>query len=146
MFFDRLISPGEVDKFSGKLASHQLAQTADGSTVLAKAVTEHNLLGASRLYNNIGIDELGSLLGLDADKAEGYAARMLEQGRLAGRIDQINNVIFFEGREGTGGKVTAGAVGLRKWDVSVQGLSEEVERVTSFLQSQYSMLDRALII
>ena len=140
MFLDRLISPGEVGKFAGKLASHQLSQTADGSTVLAKAVIEHNLLGASRLYNNIGVKELGTLLGLDADKAEGYAARMLEQGRLAGRIDQINSVIFFDGREGTSGTSIAGGVGLRRWDVNVQGLTEEVERVTSFLQSKYSTI------
>ena len=138
MFLDRLISQSEVDKFARKLASHQLAQTADGSTVLAKAVTEHNLLGASRLYNNISVIELGTLLGLDADKAEGYAARMLEQGRLTGRIDQINNIIFFDGREGTGAKGIASGGGLQRWDINVQGLTEEVERVTSLLQSQYS--------
>lgn len=143
MFLDRLISPSEVDKFAKKLASHHLAQTADGSTVLAKAVIEHNLLAASRLYNNIGLNELGSLLGLDAEKAEGYAARMLEQGRLAGNIDQINSVIFFDGREGTGGEGIASRIRLRRWDKNVQGLTEEVERVTSLLQSQYSALQSA---
>ncbi|MCJ1396406.1 COP9 signalosome complex subunit 4, partial [Xylographa bjoerkii] len=104
MFLDRLISPQEVTNFAKKLAPHQLAQTADGSTVLAKAVIEHNLLGTSRLYNNIGVVELGSLLGLDAEKCEEYAARMLEQRRLIGRIDQIDGVIFFGGQEGSGEK------------------------------------------
>ncbi|MCJ1254599.1 COP9 signalosome complex subunit 4 [Lignoscripta atroalba] len=143
MFLDRLLSPIEVAKFADKLALHQLAQTADGSTVLAKAVTEHNLLGASRLYNNIGLDELGMLLGLDGEKAEEYAARMLEQGRLNGRIDQIEGVIFFEGREGSGKHMHAdqvhpfGARGLRRWDSNVQGATEEVERVTSLLQSLF---------
>ncbi|KAL9033149.1 MAG: hypothetical protein Q9180_006105, partial [Flavoplaca navasiana] len=97
----------------------------------------------SRLYDNIGIDELASLLGLNADKAEGYAARMLEQGRIAGSIDQIDRLIVFDGLESSaeGGvsgqkKVVAGK-GLRKWDSRVQGVAEELERVASMVQSQY---------
>ena len=143
MFLDRLISPQEVTNFAKKLAPHQLAQTADGSTVLAKAVIEHNLLGTSRLYNNIGMVELGNLLGLDALKSEEYAARMLEQRRLVGRIDQIEGVIFFGGQEGTGDKGTinqaskTGDHGVRRWDRNVQGLAEDVERVASLLQTTF---------
>ena len=143
MFLDRLLSTVEVTKFADKLAPHQLAQTADGSTVLAKAVIQHNLLSASRLYNNIGVRELGVLLGLDAGKAEEYAAHMLEQGRLTGRIDQIDGMIFFNGSEGSGERTSAGQVDmaivreLRKWDIRVQGLAEEIERVASMLQVQF---------
>ncbi|MCJ1405024.1 COP9 signalosome complex subunit 4 [Xylographa trunciseda] len=143
MFLDRLISTQEVTNFAKKLAPHQLAQTADGSTVLAKAVIEHNLLGTSRLYNNISVVELGNLLGLDAAKSEEYAARMLEQMRLVGRIDQIDGVIFFGGQDGSGDKGTINQAnkatdhGVRRWDRNVQGLAEDVERVSSFLQSIY---------
>jgi len=142
MFLDRLLTPEEVAKFAEGLATHQLARTSDGSTVLAKAVVEHNLRGASRLYNNIGFDALGSLLGLDGDKAEETTARMIEQGRLVGRIDQIERVIWFEGGEATGEKGSGRAEGvvgkeLRRWDANVQGLAEEVEKVTSELQLVY---------
>ncbi|TAQ91465.1 hypothetical protein B7494_g168 [Chlorociboria aeruginascens] len=142
MFLDRLLTPAEVAKFAEGLAIHQLAKTADGSTVLAKAVVEHNLRAASRLYNNIGFDALGLLLGLDGDKAEETTAGMIEQGRLLGRIDQIERVIWFEGGEATGEKGSGrseGVVGreLRRWDANVQGLAEEVEKVTSELQMQY---------
>lgn len=142
MFLDRLLTPTEVDKFAEGLAIHQLAKTSDGSTVLAKAVVEHNLRGASRLYSNIGFDALGLLLGLDGDKAEETTARMIEQGRLVGRIDQIERVIWFEGGEATGEKGSGRAEGvvgkeLRKWDSNVQGLAEEVEKVTSELQLRY---------
>jgi len=142
MFFDRLIAPAEVEKFAEGLAPHQLAKTADGSTVLAKAMGEHNLLGASRLYSNIGFDELGLLLGVNGERAEEMTARMIEQGRLVGRIDQIDRVIWFEGGEATGEKGsgrTEGVVGreLKRWDANVQSLAEEVEAVTSQLQMQY---------
>ena len=152
MFLDRLISTVEVTKFADKLHPHQLAKLADGSTVLDKAVIEHNLLSSSRLYNNIGIAELGALLGLDAEKAEEYAAHMLEQGRLSGRIDQIDSVIFFDGSEGSGERTNAGQAGtlvvrdLRKWDIRVQGLAEEVERVTSMLQTQFPVISRSLLV
>lgn len=142
MFLDRLLEPAEVDKFARGLQPHQLATTADGSTVLAKAVIEHNLLGASRLYDNIGFDELGELLGLDAAKAEETTARMIEQGRLVGRIDQIDRFIWFErgeasGVKGSGRAEVAVAKEMRRWDANVQSLAEEVEHVTGLLQKEF---------
>lgn len=142
MFLDRLLSPAEVDTFAASLQPHQLAQTADGSTVLTKAVNEHNLLAASRLYENISTAALGAILGLSdskegtsAEKAEEYAARMVEQGRLKGVIDQIGGVIIFESQDG----VKAGTVGseLRAWDHGVQGLVEDVERCAAGISESF---------
>ncbi len=142
MFFDRLLSATEVDKFAQDLAPHQLAKTSDGSTVLAKAVVEHNLLSASRLYSNIGFDELGLLLGLNGSKAEDTTAKMIEQGRLSGSIDQIERIIWFEGGEASGEKGSGRAevlVGkeMRRWDSNVQALAEDVERLTDALQAEF---------
>jgi len=39
-----------------------------GSTILERAVVEHNLLSASKLYNNITFAELGNLLGISPTK------------------------------------------------------------------------------
>ena len=72
----------QVESFSQNLKEHQKAITPDGSTVLEKAVIEHNLLAASRLYNNIYFSELGQLLGVQPDKAERIAARMIAEKRL----------------------------------------------------------------
>ncbi|KAJ4137565.1 COP9/signalosome complex subunit Csn4 [Fusarium equiseti] len=142
MFLDRLLSPEEVEKFAEGLQPHQLATTSDGSTVLAKAVVEHNLLGASRLYRNIKFEALGSLLGLDADKAEETTARMIEQGRLVGRMDQLDGIVYFEGGEASGEKGSGRAeviVGkeMRTWNANVQSLAEEVENVTNALQKEF---------
>ncbi len=72
----------EVEAFSQTLKPHQLATLPDGSTVLDRAVQQHNLLSASKLYNNILIGELGSMLGVSAAKAEAVAADMISEGRL----------------------------------------------------------------
>ncbi|GAD94235.1 COP9 signalosome subunit CsnD [Paecilomyces variotii No. 5] len=144
MFLDRLLTPEEVAAFSEKLQPHQLAQTADGSTVLDKAVIEHNLVAASKLYENITTESLGTILGLKdsgdmtaAEKAEAYAARMVEQGRLKASIDQIDGVIFFDsGISGVGSTGSAGR-NLRLWDASVQGLAEDVERVAASITDAF---------
>lgn len=133
MFLDRLLSAQEIDTFAASLLPHQLAITADGSTVLSKAVIEHNLLAASRIYENISTAALADILGLKeskdgtpAEKAEDYAARMIEQGRLRAEIDQIDLVIHFEAVSGL--PLTGAARDLRLWDLAVQGLVEDVER------------------
>ncbi|KAL4803016.1 hypothetical protein BDV18DRAFT_146092 [Aspergillus unguis] len=132
MFLDRLLTPEEVAAFSQRLAPHQLALTGDGTTVLDKAVVEHNLVAASKLYENIKTDALGAILGLRGsgdltagEKAEAYAARMVEQGRLSGSIDQIDGIIYFESSTNATGRH------IRQWDAGVQGLSEGVERVAT---------------
>jgi COP9 signalosome complex subunit 4 len=104
-------------------------------------VVEHNLLGASRLYSNIGFDALGLLLGLDGSKAEDTTAKMIEQGRLAGWIDQIERTIWFGGEaSGVKGSGRAEAVvgkEMRRWDANVQALAEELEQVTNSLQAEF---------
>lgn len=142
MLLDCLLAPDEVAKFAEGLQPHQLATTADGSTVLAKAVVEHNLLGASRLYANIGFAALGGLLGLDAARAEETTARMIEQGRLIGRIDQLDGIVWFEGGEASGEKGSGRAEGvpgkeLRRWGANIEGLAEEVENCTNALQREF---------
>lgn len=140
MFLDRLLTADEVAAFAKKLAPHQLAQTADGTTVLDKAVIEHNLVAASKLYENITTDALGAILGLvesgdmtAGEKAEAYAARMVEQGRLTGSIDQIAGVIYF----GTSAERDTATAHIRQWDMGVQNLAEDVERIATSISSEF---------
>jgi COP9 signalosome complex subunit 4 len=134
MHLDRLLSPKEVDEFAARLKPHQVATLGDGTTVLTKAVIEHNLLGASKLYNNIGTEELGLLLGLSEWRAEEYAARMIEQGRVAGQIDQIDRLIYFDSTAATGGAQKGRQ--MRRWDENLEALTQAAENITSMLQNE----------
>jgi len=96
MYLERVLRKHEVDKFAKTLRPHQMAITSDGSTVLDRAVMEHNLLSASKLYNNITFAELGSLLEISPERAEKVAARMMSEERMQGSIDQIDQLIHFE--------------------------------------------------
>lgn len=65
-----------------------------GSTILDRAVTEHNLLAASKLYNNITFSELGALLQISPAKAEKIASQMITEGRMNGYIDQVSLLVL----------------------------------------------------
>lgn len=99
MYLDRIIRKSEMCSFSEMLAAHQKATTSDGSSILDRAVVEHNLLSASKLYNNITFDELGALLEIEPRKAEKIASQMITETRMSGSIDQIASIVHFETRE-----------------------------------------------
>jgi COP9 signalosome complex subunit 4 len=65
---------------------------------LERAVIEHNLLSASKLYNNITFEELGALLEIPPIKAEKIASQMITEGRMNGYIDQIDSIVHFESK------------------------------------------------
>ncbi|CAM9898879.1 COP9 signalosome complex subunit 4 [Lethenteron reissneri] len=115
MYLDRIIRSGQLHEFSAELAPHQKATTADGSSILDRAVIEHNLLSASKLYNNITFSELGALLEIPPEKAEKIASQMITEGRMAGVVDQIDGIVHFESREP-----------LPTWDKQIQSLCFQV--------------------
>ncbi|GAA5825410.1 hypothetical protein JCM11251_006971 [Rhodosporidiobolus azoricus] len=125
MFLDQMIRPAEVEAFSSSLAPHQLAklpptqavviaEDAESETgkkgpetVLDRAMMEHNVLAASRVYNNITFGGLGGLLGLRPSAAEAMARTMIQQRRLHATIDQIDGLIMFEAETREGDNVVS---------------------------------------
>lgn len=62
MHLEHIIKTLDVTEFEKLLLPHQKAVASDGGTILERAIIEHNLLSASKLYNNISFQELGALL------------------------------------------------------------------------------------
>ena len=118
MYLDRIIRSEEMHEFARLLMPHQKAITADGSNILSRAVTEHNLLSASKLYNNIKFSELGALLEVPYQMAEKIASQMICEGRMKGYIDQIDEIVYFENRET-----------LPTWDTQIQSICLEVNSI-----------------
>ncbi|XP_043476723.1 COP9 signalosome complex subunit 4 [Leptopilina heterotoma] len=120
MYLDRIIRRSELQEFEEFLQPHQKACTTDGlgSTILDRAVIEHNLLSASKLYNNITFEELGALLEIPPTKAEKIASQMITEGRMNGYIDQIDSIVNFETRET-----------LPTWDKHIQSLCYQVNQI-----------------
>jgi len=118
MYMDRIIRRRELEEFAALLLPHQMAKTADGSTILDRAVTEHNLLSASKLYNNISFEELGRLLEIPAAKAERIASQMITEERMGGHIDQLESVVHFETKDS-----------LPTWDRQIEGLCFQVNSI-----------------
>lgn len=100
-----------------------MATLEDGSTVLDRAVIEHNMLAASKLYNNISFEQLGALLGIDAAKAERMASAMLVEQRLQGSIDQVEQLIHFA--------TDARSDALHAFDTQIEHLCRSVETISN---------------
>jgi COP9 signalosome complex subunit 4 len=71
------------------LREHQRAILSDGFTVLESAAVQHNIRSVSNIYQNIALQELGTLLGLTTEQVESLASDMIMEGRLQGHIDQV---------------------------------------------------------
>jgi len=126
MFLDRVIRKPEVTRFFSELKEHQMATLADKSRVHERAVIEHNLLSASKIYNNITFDELGSLLEIPPERAEKIAAQMIIEERLTGAIDQLQRVIFFQNSDIH-----------RLWDSRIEGACSTVNRILENIGNKY---------
>lgn len=97
MYLERIIKRDEqLKQFESSLLAHQKALTSENITILERAVIEHNLLSASKLYVNISFDELGALLGVSAENAEKFASQMISEERMDGSIDQLARFVHFE--------------------------------------------------
>lgn len=169
MFLDHILRPAEVKEFEKSLKPHQLAKIAISSndrlagkedlsdaepttstrtgpsTVLDRAVMEHNLLASSNIYNNITFRGLGALLDLTPGAAETMARKMIEQGRLRGSIDQVDKLIWFEGnREEDDAQGKAGGLGdveeaedtgapfTKRWDTQIRLTAAHVGHTPCF--------------
>jgi len=130
MYLERILRKPEVEKFAKQLKPHQMALTADGNTVLDRAVVEHNLLSASKLYNNISFVELGALLDIAPDKAEKVASRMMIEERLKGTIDQIEQLVIFESARES----------LSQWDNRIASACNYVNDILETIGTKYPKL------
>lgn len=129
MFLDRLISSIEMSEFEKTLKPHQLAKLADGTTVLSRAVIEHNLLAVSLIYDNIELASLSQILGLDERAAESFARGMIESQRLQGEIDQVSGIIDFTTDQEN--------LEIKRWDESIAALLGEVEAVAAQIEKRH---------
>lgn len=127
MFLERILRKAEVEAFGKTLRGHQLAKVAEGGTVYDRAVIQHNLLSASKLYTNISFAELGSLLGIQPERAEKVASKMVNEGRLVASIDQIESFIFF----------SADGEALTHWDNEIEAICNDVNKVVEDMTAKY---------
>ncbi|KAG2229541.1 hypothetical protein BDF21DRAFT_398231 [Thamnidium elegans] len=161
-YLERVIRPDEVSEFVASLRPHHLARLADNTTVFDRAIIEHNLLSASKIYNNIALDELAVLLNVSVEQAEQVAARMISENRMVGSIDQLEQLILFESggaaheeQEPDYNAISAAAAAangtfqnnirveqsmleIMKWDTAIQSLCQDIDAVIGKIQSKHS--------
>ncbi|KAI7873001.1 hypothetical protein BDF14DRAFT_1716803 [Spinellus fusiger] len=159
-YLERVIRANEVSEFAATLKPHHLARLTSNTTVFERAMIEHNLLSASKIYNNISFDELGSLLNVSSEQAEQVASHMIGENRMVGCIDQIDHTIFFESggatfdqssQENSISAAAAAANGttqpnqqvqqsmleIVRWDAGIQTLCQDMDSIITTIQERY---------
>ena len=61
------------------------------------AITQHNMLCIAKIYKNIRLSELSKLLDISLDQTEEIASTMIREKRLKAKIDQVEEILEFEG-------------------------------------------------
>lgn len=95
MYLERILRKPKIDAFAEELKAHQKALFPDSFVVFDRAMIEHNLLSASKLYININFDDLGTLLGITPHKVEKITSKMIYEDRMRGSINHVKVVIHF---------------------------------------------------
>jgi len=94
MFMERFIEGDEVLSLEASLLEHQKSRTDDG-TVLQRALLEHNVIAASKIYKNMFLDDLGRYLGVPIEQAERTTTKMISEKRLDALVDQREMFVHF---------------------------------------------------
>jgi len=132
MFLERILKKEEIQAFSNTLLPHQKAIMSGGKTILEQAVIEHNLLAASKVYNNITFDELATLLDVTPDLAEKIASKMISEERLVGSINQTAKLLYFK---------DVGSVNeLLQWDHHIEYACSCVNLILDKISKKYPNL------
>jgi len=96
VYLDRILRANEVQELRKFFSTHHLEVRADGLSSLQRAMMEHNLVSMRGMYENIGFDQLGELLGVSDVQAEKMVAKLIRDDRLSGRIDQVDRFVYFD--------------------------------------------------
>jgi COP9 signalosome complex subunit 4 len=120
VYFEQMLRPPDVDGLKQVLKKHQLAVGSDGLTVADKAITEHNIVSASKLYRNIRSAELGRVLNVSAEQAEKAVARLIADSKLTGALDQMNGLVRFD---------TPSGVSQPQYEAVAEHFDEQVRQV-----------------
>uniref|UniRef100_A0A1A9WCS1 PSMD12/CSN4-like N-terminal domain-containing protein n=1 Tax=Glossina brevipalpis TaxID=37001 RepID=A0A1A9WCS1_9MUSC len=81
----------ELQQFETLLQEHHKTITADGLSILDRAIIEHNVMAGDKVCDIIAFDALAAMSGTATHLTELVAARMIAEGRLDGFIGEKIN-------------------------------------------------------
>ena len=136
MFNDKVINKEISGKFEETLEDHQKATTAEGYTVLEKAVLEHNIRVVSNIYQTISYEGLGTFLGITKQDAEKLISNMATEGRISAVLDQRLEIIEFEKNE---------REKLGIWNEQIGLLCNDVNTILSRIINEYPEAEKHLV-
>ncbi|ESS65564.1 hypothetical protein TCDM_05944 [Trypanosoma cruzi Dm28c] len=108
------------------------------TAAVERAFIQHNLQAISRVYYNIGFEELGTLLGITPSETEQLVARMASERRLDAILDQTTETVIFSRPENTSV--------LEAWDARITAVCEELSHAADLVLSRHAELSEHLLL
>jgi COP9 signalosome complex subunit 4 len=128
MYRNMILTKEEQEKFEKSLKEHHQSILAGGLTVFERAMYEHNMLAASKIFKNVSIAQLAELLGVSEDQTEDLARVMIEEGRMEASIDQVDGLIEYGSSKGSV---------LLTWDGKIQDFCLSLNEIVDAIDSSY---------
>lgn len=123
MYFGIILRERDIKQLTSELQEHQ-------KVVLDRSIREHNILSASKIYNNITFEEFGKILSTSKEEAEEIARKMISEGRMEGWIDQVEGLLTFQ-VEGES---------LHSWDEMIETICRSIESVSDDIIKKHPSL------
>eukprot|EP01083_Nonionella_stella_P042027 113692_1 len=127
MHQNRIISQQDLMDFGTTLPLKDQTLLIGDLTVLQKAVYEHNIRSTAKIYKNIRMKDLSVLLGMSMTDTEDLARFMIQENRLEGQIDQIDQEITFD---------TEDDILYKNWNAQIKQTLLEVNRVVEMIHEE----------
>lgn len=132
MYREQLIRKEDVETFRALLADHQDARIEGTTTVLDRAVQEHNVAACSAVYRTIRLDSLARIINTSStEDAEKVAASMIAADRLEAGIDQLKGILDFR----QGARDT-----LATWDLELGGACAAINGTADAVEAAHPEL------
>jgi len=122
----RILRPEEIEAFKAQLSPHHIAKGHDGSTILERAVREHNVQAVAGLYTTIAFAQLGAILNITPEDAEEIVAELISRGSLSGSIDQAAGFASFSSDSA-----------LDTWDSSIAAICQDVNAIIAPIAERF---------
>ncbi|KNC48898.1 COP9 signalosome complex subunit 4 [Thecamonas trahens ATCC 50062] len=126
MYLRRILRPEEIEAFKAQLSPHHIAKGHDGSTILERAVREHNVQAVAGLYTTIAFAQLGAILNITPEDAEEIVAELISRGSLSGSIDQAAGFASFSSDSA-----------LDTWDSSIAAICQDVNAIIAPIAERF---------
>jgi 26S proteasome regulatory subunit N5 len=125
---NRIISRGQILSYAeGDDRALEAALKAN-KVLLGARINEHNLVVLSKYYSRVSVERVSHVLELENSEGVELVSDLIRSGRITGRINQLKEVVEFEGEKSSG----------EDWSTGISTALDLVIRATHHISKDFA--------